>query len=126
MTFKNLRMTLSLFAALLLAACGGSGGNNDQAAKRHTEIVGSEPDEESLTHRQERQQVLSPDLLSKKLELPVRRSSPNDGKKRSRGFLEEIKLALAKLEAYSLRSSEDINESIEQLISCFNSNTTAL
>ena len=42
------------------------------------------------------------------------------------GYLDKIKLALEKLEAYSLRSSEDINDCIEQLVSCFNSNTQAL
>ncbi len=40
--------------------------------------------------------------------------------------MDQIKLALEKLEAYSLRSSEDINDCIEQLVSCFNSNTAAL
>ena len=42
------------------------------------------------------------------------------------GHMEQIKLALEKLEAYSLRSSEDVNDSIEQLVSCINSNTAAL
>lgn len=45
---------------------------------------------------------------------------------RQENYLEKIKLALEKLEAYSLRSSEDINDCIEQLVSCFNSNTSAL
>ena len=36
------------------------------------------------------------------------------------GNLALIKSALDKLEAFSLRSSEDINDAIEQLITCFN------
>ena len=42
------------------------------------------------------------------------------------GWLEQIKIALEKLEAYSLSSSEDINDCIEQLVTCLNSNTSAL
>ena len=37
-----------------------------------------------------------------------------------------IKAALSQLESYSLQSSEDINDCIEQLVSCFNGNTAAL
>lgn len=39
---------------------------------------------------------------------------------------EEIKKSFDSLEAYSLKTSEDINEEIENLISCVDSNTVAL
>jgi len=42
------------------------------------------------------------------------------------GYIDQIKLALEKLEAFSLRSSEDINDGIEQLKTCINSNAMAL
>ena len=38
----------------------------------------------------------------------------------------EVHLELKKLEDYSLRSSEEINDSIEQLIECIENNAAAL
>lgn len=39
---------------------------------------------------------------------------------------EEVKSLLEKLEGYSLKTSEDINDDIENIVNCINSNSNAL
>ena len=48
------------------------------------------------------------------------------GEKSHTSSFYDVRMALKELEAFSLSSSEDINESIEQLIECIDNNATAL
>ena len=76
---------------------------------------------------------MSPNISEKKIsDLPYPKNHNEEAKHASVGdksntsSFYDVRNALKKLEAFSLSSSEDINESIEQLIDCIDNNATAL